>query len=100
MAASTVMLAIIAIIVGAIAGYLIVIAYSLWRISFTVGTILIGIRSIQQQTEPIGGVVAGIADDVSAIESALGGLVRGAELPGGDSRALTGGFAPGRQPVS
>lgn len=76
--AAIVTLVLVFIAVAAIAGYLIIVAYTLRDVSFTLGTILIGVRSIAYQTEPVGDVLGGIAGDVQAIEGALGDLVAGA----------------------
>lgn len=64
-----------AVIVAALAIYLITIVWILWDVSFTLGTVLIGVRSIALQVEPLGGVVAGITADAVAIDNALGGLL-------------------------
>lgn len=74
-APSTVTLILVAVLVVAIASYLAVIAFLLQKASFTLGTVLIGVRAIAFATEPVGPVVAGIGDDIGAIERALGGLV-------------------------
>ncbi len=75
--------------VGAVALYLIIIAYTLNKVSFTVGTVLIGVRSIAAQTEPVGNVVSDIYRGAQAIEHALANLLGDAPAP----RALR---APGR----
>ncbi|MGH9186544.1 MAG: hypothetical protein ACRD0U_12130 [Acidimicrobiales bacterium] len=74
-AAAIVTLVGVAIIVIALATYLTIIAYTLSRASFTLGTVLIGVRSIANQTEPVGEVVAGILEDVEAIDGALKSLL-------------------------
>jgi len=61
--------------VGAVALYLTIIAATLNKVSFTVGTILIGVRAIASQCEPIGAVVRDILGNVSAIEDAMGAAV-------------------------
>lgn len=61
--------------VGAVALYLIIIAATLNKVSFTVGTILIGVRAIASQCEPIGSVVRDILGNVSAIEDAMAAAV-------------------------
>lgn len=66
---------IIALVVLALAGYLIAVARTLTKVSFTLGTVIIGVRSIALQTEPVEEVVAGIAADVGAIQAALRGLL-------------------------
>lgn len=64
-----------AILVAALAIYLITIVYILQDVSFTLGTVLIGVRAIVQQVTPVGTVVRGIADNVTAIDNALGALL-------------------------
>ncbi len=58
-----------------IAFVLIAVAYVLTKVSFTLGTVIIGVRSIAQQTEPVEEIVAGIAADIGAIQTALHGLL-------------------------
>ena len=70
--------------VAVIALYLIVVAAMLRDVSFTVGTVLIGVRSIALQCQPIGGVLRDIVRDVQAIEEDLDALLESAsdeELP-------------------
>lgn len=74
------------ILIVTIAFYLIIVAYVLYDVTFTLGTILIGVRSIAYQTEPVGDVVNGILGDVKAIEGALGDLVAGAGRPAPPAR--------------
>lgn len=80
-AATIVTLIGVAIAVAAIAVYLTVIAVILYRVSFNVGTVLIGVRSIAHQTEPVGTVVEAIVDDVETMESALAGVLGPELLP-------------------
>lgn len=74
--------------VGAVALYLIIIAATLNTVSFTVGTVLIGVRAIASQCEPIGAVVRDILGNVTAIEDAMS-----AAIGGTPARALR---SPGR----
>lgn len=74
------------ILIVTIAFYLIIVAYVLYDVTFTLGTILIGVRSIAYQTEPVGDVVNGILGDAKAIEGALGDLVAGAGRPAPPAR--------------
>lgn len=106
--ASWIAFAIIAVVVLALAGYLITVAYILNKVTFKLGTILIGVRSIAEQTEPVEEVVTGIAEDVAAIEAALAGLLpdsgRGArkalaKRPAG-ARAGTGRVSRGSRGMS
>ena len=76
----------VAIIVGALAVYLTIIALTLRKVSFHLGTVLIGVRAIANQTEPVGEVVGAIAADIDAIQKALEGLV-----------AKAGGVEPARR---
>lgn len=75
--------------VGAVALYLIIIAATLNKVSFTVGTVLIGVRAIASQCEPLGSVIGDIHRETQAIEHALSGLLGEAPTP----RTLR---APGR----
>lgn len=65
----------VAIAVAAVALYLIIVAWTLNRVSFNVGTVLIGVRAIAQQCEPLQDVVSSIVSDVTAIEDAMRNLV-------------------------
>ena len=69
----------LAVAVATIALYLIVVAWMLKDVSFTVGTVLIGVRSIALQVQPIGPVVRDIVRDIQTIDEALLGLVEQAE---------------------
>ncbi len=71
---ATVTVAGVGLIVAALAVYLTVIAYQLTKISFTLGTVLIGVRAIAARCEPIGGLIRPIVDDVAVIEAELSGL--------------------------
>lgn len=65
----------VAVIVAALALYLITISAILRQVSFNVGTVLIGVRAIANQTAPLGPVIRDITADVRAIESDLEGLI-------------------------
>ena len=67
----------VAVIVAAIALYLIRICVILNHVSFTVGTVIIGVRAIAAACEPLAGVVRDIANNVSAIDEDLEALVTG-----------------------
>ena len=69
----------VAIIVAALAFYLITIAVTLRHVSFTVGTVLIGVRAIAAQCEPLQPVIRDIRNDVAAIDDDLEALVTGGE---------------------
>jgi len=65
------------IIVAALAAYLIMIAYSLYKVSFTLGTVLIGVRAIAARCEPLREVIGSIGNDVATVEQAMAGLAVG-----------------------
>ncbi len=69
-AASVVTLAIVFLIVAVLAAYLITIAYTLYRVSFNLGTVLIGVRAIVAQVAPVPKYVGIILNDVMAIDQA------------------------------
>lgn len=62
-------------IVAALALYLITIAAILKEVSFTVGTVLIGVRSIAAQTSPLAPVIRDLVNDIHGIEDDLGGVL-------------------------
>lgn len=61
-----------------IALYLCTVSWMLKDVSFTVGTVLVGVRSIAHQTQPIGGVVREIVRDIQAMEEDLSVIVAAA----------------------
>lgn len=63
------------VIVAALALYLITISVILRDVSFTVGTVLIGVRSIAAQTAPLAPVVRDILNDIQGIEDDLAGVL-------------------------
>jgi hypothetical protein len=67
----------VAVIVAAIALYLINICLILNHVSFTVGTVIIGVRAIAAACEPLAGVIRDINNNVSAIDENLEVLVTG-----------------------
>ena len=69
----------LAVAVAAIALYLIIVTVLLNQVSFNVGTVLVGVRSIAHQTAPIGAVLKDMVRDVQDIEQALDSLVLQAE---------------------
>ncbi|MGH3849017.1 MAG: hypothetical protein ACRDRT_04830, partial [Pseudonocardiaceae bacterium] len=71
-------------IVVVLAAYLITISYTLNRVSFTVGTVLIGVRSIVAQTDPVPKYVGIVVNDVVAIDQAAKQLLAWGEGSGGE----------------
>lgn len=65
----------VALTVVALAVYLITVAAILKHVNFTLGTIVAGLRSIANQTEPLGVVVGEINQDLADVRGALEGLV-------------------------
>lgn len=79
------------VVVAALAGYLIAIAATLKNVSFTLGTIIIGVQSIANQTQPLKGVVDDMVRDVVAIDTAFKGLLARGQVTAGEREALTTG---------
>ena len=68
-------LVVVGIMVAVIVAYLTIVLSILVRVSFILGTVLIGVRSIANQVEPVGPVVGDIAANVTAINEALAGVL-------------------------
>ena len=64
-----------AILVVALATYLIIIIGILKHVNFTLGTIIAGLRAIANQTEPLGPVMNEINGDLANVQAGLQGLV-------------------------
>lgn len=71
----------VALLVGALAIYLSLVAYHLVKVNYALGTVIIGLRAIADQTRPVGGVISTIAADVEAMDQALKSLVGVATAP-------------------
>ncbi|HEV2068329.1 MAG TPA: hypothetical protein VGR26_00885 [Acidimicrobiales bacterium] len=63
------------VVVAVLAIYLIIIALVLRDVSFTLGTIIIGVRAIVNQTNPVPMYVGTILSDVVAIDQAADQLL-------------------------
>lgn len=63
------------VVVAVLAIYLIIIALVLRDVSFTLGTIIIGVRAIVNQTNPVPMYVGTILSDVVAIDQAANQLL-------------------------
>jgi hypothetical protein len=85
----------VAIIVAALAIYLIVISWILNRVSFRLGTVLIGIKAIVHQVEDVPRYVGILVNDVMAIDQAAHQLLAWGKGP--DSVARVTGM-PARRP--
>lgn len=84
----------VAIIVAALAIYLIVIAWILNRVSFRLGTVLIGVKAIVHQVEDVPRYVGILVNDVMAIDQAAHQLLAWGKGP--DSVARVTGVAARR----
>ena len=85
-----------AIIVAALAIYLITISYVLNRVSFRLGTVLIGVRAIVHQVEPVPKYVGILVNDVMAIDQAAQQLLAWGKGP--ESVGRVTGVASARRP--
>ncbi len=83
-----------AIIVAALALYLIAISYVLNRVSFRLGTVLIGVRAIVHQVTPVPKYVGILVNDVMAIDQAAQQLLAWGKGPEASTRIS--GMAPMR----
>ena len=68
-------LVITAILVAVLAGYVALVGLGLQRLSFTLGTVVLGLRAIRMQTQPVAEVLGGVLEDVTRIEDDLGEVV-------------------------
>ena len=83
-AATVVTLLGVALIVAALALYLIIIAKTLNHVTFTLGTVLIGVKAIVAQTDPVPKYVGIILNDVVAIDQAAKQLLAWGERSGAE----------------
>lgn len=79
--AGIVTLVAIGLLVAALALYLVHVLLLLRSTSFTLGTIIAGLRAIAFQTRPVGEVVTAINDDLGEVKEALESIL-GTELTG------------------
>lgn len=79
--AGIVTLAAIGLTVAALAFYLLHVLVLLRATSFTLGTIVAGLRAIAHQTRPVGEVVTAINSDLGEVKDALESIL-GTELTG------------------
>ena len=76
----------VAVVVAALAAYLITISWVLNRVSFRLGTVLIGVKAIVAQTEPVPKYVGIILNDVMAIDQAAHQLLAWGKGPEAGAR--------------
>jgi uncharacterized protein YoxC len=58
-----------------LAVYLVAVAWILHRVSFTLGTVIAGLRAIANQTQPLQPVVDEINEDLAGVQKALEDLL-------------------------
>lgn len=76
--AAIVSLILVAVLVVALAAYLIWVVLILRHVVDTLGKVTFGVRAIAHRTEPVGPVVADVNANLTAVAGALEGLVEGA----------------------
>ncbi len=76
--AAIVSLVLVAVLVVALAAYLIWVVLILRHVVDTLGKVTFGVRAIAHRTEPVGPVVADINTNLTAVADALEDLVEGA----------------------
>ncbi len=86
-AAAVATLVLVGLLVLALAAYLITVVVLLRRILDTLGKVEFGVRAIAHRTEPIGPVVTDVNANLTAVASALDGLVVKATVPSPPARA-------------
>ncbi len=65
----------VALTVLVLAAYLLTVAWILYKVSFTLGTVVAGLRAIANQTEPLKPVIDEINADLAGVQGALEGLL-------------------------
>lgn len=65
----------VAATVVVLAAYLLTVVWILYRVSFTLGTVVAGLRAIANQTEPLKPVIDEINEDLAGVQAALEGLL-------------------------
>ena len=93
-AAAIVTLVLVGLLVVALAAYLIVIIRILKHVNFTLGTLIVGVKAIALQVEPVNPIVQEINTDLTAVKDALEGLLAkkaaaaaaSTDPPGGEAR--------------
>jgi len=79
--AAIVTLALVALLVVAVAAYLIWVVMILRHAVDTLGKVTFGVRAIAHRTEPVGPVLADVNANLTAVAEALEGLVASASSP-------------------
>lgn len=89
-AAAVVTLVAVALVVVALATYLVWAALLLRHVSSTLGTIVAGLRAIAHRTEPLGGTLGGILQDLEHATADLEQVLHRVEPEGRPDRQATG----------
>ncbi len=79
--AAIVTLVLVALLVVAVAAYLIWVVMILRHAVDTLGKVTFGVRAIAHRTEPVGPVLADVNANLTAVAEALEGLVASASSP-------------------
>jgi uncharacterized protein YoxC len=79
----------IALFLGVVAGYLVVIERSLARTAKVLGKVAFGVRAIEKQTDPLGARVTRVNEQLSGIAAALDRLATLADGRDGRTRATS-----------
>ena len=88
-------LVITAVLVAALAVFVTLVGLGLRRLSFTLGTIVVGLRALRLQTQPVGDVLAGVLGDVTNIERDLGEAAEAVAAEMGGAPAVAPSVAAG-----
>jgi hypothetical protein len=99
-AAGVVTLILVLVAVAALAAALVRVAVLLKHVNFTLGTVIAGVRAIELATRPINPVLGDIANDLSATQSALDGLLaaKAAQAQRAPARSAAAAPAPAEPP--
>jgi hypothetical protein len=101
-AAGFVTLILVLVAVAALAAALVRVAVLLKHVNFTLGTVIAGVRAIELATRPINPVLGDIANDLTATQTALDGLLAAkaaAAQPVPAQRAAAAAHRDGAQPA-
>lgn len=86
-AAAVATLVLVAVLVAALAFYLIWVILILRRVTGTLGKVTFGVRAIAHRTEPIAPILNDVNANLGAVADALEGIVAKASAPAAEARA-------------
>jgi hypothetical protein len=89
-------LILVGLLVAVLAAYLVAIALILKHVNFTLGTVIVGVRAIARQVEPVNPLVEEINADLTGVKEALEGLLAKKQAaanpqPAGTARSRSAG---------